>query len=211
MKTEFKVKIQRSFFDNYKRDLHLHPEFIRFEDKDLKNEGFIFFKNSEIKDFRFGVNWFKFYFVFGREYQFYIRNHNDEVLKIHFNSYFGVKKRERLALYVSIMDSLWDLYFNNQVNDFMKEFDEGKAFSIGDVTINSEGVIFCVSKLIKQEKKQIAWQDLRYRSFRTYFSIYSKENPRDINRGYSYKEDWNTFVLNNVIKNILSNKNIDND
>ncbi|MBF4508061.1 hypothetical protein IRZ83_15400 [Flavobacterium sp. JLP] len=211
MTTELKVKIKRSFLDNYHRPLHLHPEFIRFEDKDLTNNSFTYFKASEIKDFRYGINWFRYYFVFGREYQLYIRSYNDEVLKIKFNSYFGVKKKEKHDLYVSIVNWLWTLYFSKQVNDFLEEFEAGESFYIGDVVINPEGVIISVSKLMKQEKAQISWEDLRFRLFNTYFSIYSKENPIEINRGYSYKEDWNTFVLYDVIKNILSNKKIDND
>ncbi|MFV8375647.1 hypothetical protein [Flavobacterium sp. LB1P62] len=211
MATELKVKIKRSFLDNYHRPLHLHPEFIQFEDKDLVNDSFTSFKTSDIKDFRWGVVWYKYYFVFGREYQFYIRNCNNEILKINFNTYFGIKKKECHDLYVSIIDSLWDLYFNNQVNDFVQEFGTGESFYIGDVVVNPEGVIISVSKLLKQEKVQIPWEYLRYRLYGSYFSIYSKENPKDINRGFSYKEDWNTFVLYNVIKTILGNKKINND
>jgi hypothetical protein len=209
--TELKVNIKRSFLDNYQRPLHLHPEFIQFEDKDLTNNGFTSFKASEIKDFRCGINFFAYYFVFGREYQFYIRNYDDEVLKIKFNSYFGIKKKEKHALYVSIINGIWGLYFIKQVNDFVQEFEAGESFYIGDVVINPEGVIISVSKLMKQEKIQIPWEDLRFRMFNSYFSIYSKENPNVVNRGYSYKEDWNTFVLYDVIKIILSNKKINND
>lgn len=68
MKRELKIKIQKSFLDNYKRDLHLHPEFIRFEDKDLKNEGFTSFKANEIKEFRYGVVLYQYDIVFGREF-----------------------------------------------------------------------------------------------------------------------------------------------
>lgn len=206
METELKVKIKRSFLDNYERPLHLHPKFIQFEDKDLVNNSFTSFKTSEIKDFRCGISWYKYYFVFGREYQFYIRNYRNEILKIKFNTYFGIKKKEYHSLYESIIDSLWNLYFRQQVNDFLKEFKAGESFYIGDVVINPEGIIVSVSKLVKQEKVQILWEDLRFRLYNSYFSIYSNENPRNINRGYSYKEDWNTFVLYNVIKIYLAIK-----
>ena len=211
MATELKVKIKRSFLDNYERPLHLHPEFIQFEDKDLVNNSLTSFKVSEIKDFRCGISWYKYYFVFGREYQFYIRNYKNEILKINFKTYLGFKKKEYHELYVSIIDSLWNLYFTQQVNDFLKEFEAGESFCIGDVVVNPEGIIISVSKLVKQEKVQISWEDLRFRSYNSYFSLYSKKNPRDVNRGYSYKEDWNTFVLINVIKSILSYKKINND
>ena len=111
-------------------------------------------------------------------------------------------------LYATIINSLWDLYFKNHVIEFVKEFEAGETFSIGEVNINPEGVIISVTKLFKQEKKLIAWEDVRLKKYATYISIYSNENPMEFNRGYSYKEDWNTFVLYNVIKNILASKNI---
>ena len=92
MTSELQVKIKRSFLDNYLRPLHLHPEFIMFEDKDLVNDKFTAFKTPDIKEFRYGITWYRYRIVFGREYQLYIRNYNNEVLKIKFNTYFGIKK-----------------------------------------------------------------------------------------------------------------------
>jgi hypothetical protein len=206
--SELQVKIKRSFLDNYLRPLHLHPEFIMFEDKDLVNDKFTAFKTPDIKEFRYGITWYRYRIVFGREYQLHIRNYNNEVLKIKFNTYFGIKKREYNELYATIINSLWDLYFKNHVIEFVKEFEAGETFSIGEVNVNPEGVIILVTKLFKQEKKLILWEDVRLKKYSTYISVYSDKNPMEFNRGYSYKEDWNTFVLYNVIKNILASKNI---
>jgi len=206
---ELKVKIRRSFFDNYERPLHLHPEFIKFEDKDLVTNSFTIFKSTDVKEFRFGIRWYRYYFVFGREYQFYIRSFNNEVLKIKFVTYFGRKKKEYNKLYENILNYLWDLYFKNHVDEFLKEFDRGESFQIGEVNINPEGIIISVSGIVKQEKKLILWHNVRTHSYTTYFSIYSFENPREIHRGYLYKEDWNTYVLYSVVRTILRNKNIE--
>lgn len=204
---EVRVKIKRSFLDNYQRELHLHSDFIKFEDKDLANDGFTSFKSSEIKEFRYGITFYRYRFVFGREYQLYIKNFDDKILKIRFSTYFGIKKQEYNELYTKILNSLWDLYFKDQVVSFINEFEAGESFFIGETIINPEGIIISVTKLLKQEKKLIPWKDIGIRKYATYFSIYSKENPREYNRGYSYKEDWNTFVLYNVVQNILENKN----
>tara|TARA_R110000868_G_scaffold29106_5_gene108456 strand:+ start:1866 stop:2504 length:639 start_codon:yes stop_codon:yes gene_type:complete len=206
---ELKVKIKRSFFDNYDRPLHLHPEFIKFEDKDLAKNSFTIFKSSDIKEFRYGIRWYRYYVVFGREYQFYIRSFNNEVLKIRFVTYFGRKKKEFNVLYENILNSLWDLYFRNQVDEFLNEFDKGESFQIGEVNINTEGVIIKVSGIIKQEIKLILWHNVRTHSYASYFSIYSFENSKEINKGYLYKEDWNTYVLYSVVRTILRNKNIE--
>ncbi|OYX82051.1 MAG: hypothetical protein B7Y83_16145 [Flavobacteriales bacterium 32-34-25] len=206
---ELKVKIRRSFFDNYERPLHLHPEFIKFEDKDLVNNSTTIFKSSDIKEFRYGIHWYSYFFVFGREYQFYIRNFNNEVLKIRFVTYFGKRKKEYNMLYEKILDSLWDLYFRKQVEKFLSDFEKGECIQVGEVNINPEGIIIIISEITKQEKKIILWDNVRTHSYMTYFSIYSFENPREINRGYLYKEDWNTYVLYSIVRTILRNKNIE--
>lgn len=132
-------------------------------------------------------------------------------MKINFKSYFGIKKHEYHELYAEIINTLWNLYFKQKVIAFIEDFKGGKSFYIGDVDFNSEGVVISISKLLKQEKKLILWDDVGIRKYTTYVSIYSLENPLDFNRGYSYKEDWNTFVLWEVMKNILDNKKINND
>ncbi len=211
MKTELKLKIKRSFLDNYKRELHLHPDFIRFEDKDLVNNGFTSFKTDDIKEFCYGITLYQYRIVFGREYQIQIKNFEDKILKIKFTSYFGIKKFKVHELYSEIIGSIWDLYFKEKTLSFIEDFKSGKSFYIGDVNVNPEGVIITVSKLLKQEKKIIVWNDVGIRKYTTYVSVYSKENPLDFNRGYSYQKDWNTFVLYNVINTIIANKNIKND
>ncbi|WPO79115.1 hypothetical protein [Flavobacterium sp. KACC 22761] len=211
MGTELQLKIKRSLLDNYERDLHLHPDFIKFEDKDLANNGFTSFNADEIKEFCFGVTFYQYRFVFGREYEILIKNFNDEILKIKIKSYLGIKKHQTHQLYAKIINAVWDLYFAKQVDSFVKEFEAGESFTIGEVNINPEGVIISISKLLKQEKKLIPWSDVALRKYSSYISIYSKENALDFNRGYSFKKDWNTFVLYNVIKNILDNKKTNND
>ncbi|MEN2413858.1 hypothetical protein [Flavobacterium mesophilum] len=208
METEIKLKIKRSLFDNYERELHLHPDFIKFEDKYLASNGFTSFNADEIKEFCYGVTFYQYHFVFGREYEILIKNFNDEILKIKIKSYLGIKKHKTHELYVKIINAIWNLYFAKQVASFVKEFEAGESINIGEVNINPEGVIISVSKLLKQEKKLIPWEDVALRKYISYVSIYSKENAMDFNRGYSFKKDWNTFVVYNVIKNILDNKKL---
>lgn len=208
---ELQVKIKRSFLDNCKRDLHLHPDFISFEDKDVAGNISTTFKTNEIKEFRYGITLYQYDIVFGREYQLFIRNHNNEVLKINFKSYLGIKKHEYHDLYAKIINNLWNLYFKEKVISFIKNYEAGESFYLGEVNISSKGVLISVSKLFKQEEKLILWDDVGLKKYSTYISVYSKENALDFNRGYSFKEDWNTFVLYEVLNNILANKNINND
>jgi hypothetical protein len=66
-----------------------------------------------------------------------------------------------------------------------------------------------VNGIIKEEPKTIPWEEVRTRDYRNYFAIYSIENPTNINRGYNYKDDWNTGVLYSVVRTILNTKKIE--
>lgn len=112
-------------------------------------------------------------------------------------------------LYEKILDSLWELYFRKQVEELLSDFEKGECIQVGEVNISPEGIIIIISEITKQEKKLILWDNVRTHSYITYFSIYSFENPREINRGYLYKEDWNTYVLYSLVRTILRNKNIE--
>lgn len=209
MPTEFKTNYKRSILDSHPRELYLHPDFIQFTNKDLATAKVSTFKLADIKDFRYGIRWYRYYFVFGREYQIYIRNIENEVIKINFSTYFGRKKKEYHQLYSDIINTLWVLYFKEQTNQYLKEFKSNESFQIGETNINPEGIIIKVSKLTKLERQLIKWEDIGIKKYWNYFSIYSIKNPREIHRGYLYKEDWNTFVLQTIVETILKDKNIE--
>lgn len=208
MSTEFKTKYKRSLLDSDSIELHLHPNFIEHVNKNMNNS-ITTFKLSDIKEFRYGVRWYHYYFIFGREYQIYVRNYNNEVIKINFSTYFKRKKKIYSQLYSELIDSLWKLYFYPQVDAYLKEFEAGEIFQIGETNINPEGIIIRVSELTKLDRQLIPWKDVRTRDYATYFSIYSAQNPRAIHRGYSYKEDWNTAVLYSVVRTILRDNKIE--
>jgi hypothetical protein len=59
--------------------------------------------------------------------------------------------------------------------------------------------------------ESIPWEKVRFKSYLTYFAIYSKDDAININCGHSYLKDWNTNILHSVIKTILLRKKIEND
>ena len=74
---------------------------------------------------------------------------------------------------------------------------------------NKDYIELHISGIVSQKRIRISWENVRSRNYFTYFSIYSNENPAEINRGYSYKEDWNTNVLYSVTRTILETKGIE--
>ncbi|MFH6995150.1 hypothetical protein [Flavobacterium sp. FlaQc-48] len=202
--------IKRGYFDNAIRELVFSHNFLKFEDKDLSHELNTIFQKEEIKDFRYGIRWIKFEITYGREYQIFIRNKQDKTLKITFKSYFGHKKEILHKQYSQIVDNLWDYYFADIINDFINIYNDGREFTIGDVHFSKEGISLNVSGIFNEKRIYILWENVRTKNYHTYFSIYSAENPQNINRGYNYHQDWNVSVLYSVIRTILRNKGIEN-
>jgi len=206
---EKKFIIKRGITDNHPRQLIFNENFLKFENKDLAGNQFTIFQKDQITDYSFGVKWMIYYFIFGREYTITIKNAQSQVIKINFKTYFGRKKNEYHKLYSDIITDLWNYYFEQQANDFIRKNEAGEEFKIGEVLFIEEGIIIKTNSSIREKKALIPWEKIRTRNYATYFAIYAVDDAETTNRGYSYLNDWNTDVLYSVIRTILSKKNIE--
>ena len=168
---EKKFVFKRSFSDGANRELIINKNFLKFADKDFENPYTIFEKN-EIKDYRFGIRWIRFELTYGREYQIYIRNFENQVIKLSFKSYFGRKKQELHNLYVDILDELWERYFSYNVDELLSKYDNNEEFTIADVYFKKKGIELNISGIFNQKRVEIVWENIRTKNYHTYFSIY---------------------------------------
>jgi hypothetical protein len=205
---DLEFTIRRGILDNAPRKLILNPKYIKFESNDLAINPFITFEYHEITEFRFGMKWISLEVTFGREYFIYIRNNKKEVMKINFKTYFGNKKTEYQNLYREIIINLEKLYFGNIVDEYLKKYQREESFKIGEVSFSKDFVKIGVSRILKDSENIILWKNLRIKEYQTYITIYSVEDPKNINRVYSYFEDWNSLVLCSFLKSILNYKQI---
>ena len=204
---EFTIK--RGFLDNASRKLILNPDYISFENSDLVSNPFTTFETNEIAEFRFGMKWISLDVTFGREYFIYIRNNEKKVIKINFKTYFGRKKTEYQNLYREIIINLEKLYFGNIVEEYLKKYQRNESFQIGEVYFSKDSIKIKVSQILTNDEKIITWKDIRIKEYQTYFTIYSSEDPKNINCGFSYLEDWNTLVLCSFLKSIIKYNQIE--
>ncbi|TRX35391.1 hypothetical protein [Flavobacterium restrictum] len=200
---------KRSFKDGKQRRLLFNPKNLQFEDKDFGNDLFTLFEKEAITDYRFGIRWIRFELTYGREYQIFVRSKENKVIKISFRSYLGRKKNILHKFYTEILTELWNYYFEDIIHNFINKHNRDEEFSIGDVLFTKDCLELNISGIFNQKKVVIPWDKIRTRGYRSYFSIYSIDNPSEINRGYSYKEDWNTNVLHSVIRTLLKQKKIE--
>lgn len=206
---QFIFDIKRGITDNCSRELIINEHYLSFEDKDTVNNTFTTFNKEEIIAYRFGIKWTTFYFTFGREYQIFIQNKVGKEIKINFKTYFGNKKYEYHSKYQEILDYLWDSYFSYSVNNYIDKHNKGEDFQIENVVFTKDCISLKVDDLFKQKEIKILWNDIRTKNYQTYFSIYSITNPKDLNKAFSYLDDWNTGIIYSVLRTILRDKNIE--
>lgn len=198
--------IRRGISDNNSRQLILHDDFLKFENKDLSNDTFTTFAKNQISEYSFGVKWIRFYFVFAREYIINIRNSENEIIKINFKTYFGRKKKVYHEQCNQILTALWENYFDLIASNFIKKQEAGEEFNIGEVLFLEEGIIIKTNSSIRQKKALIPWEKIATKTYATYFAIYAVDNAEITNRGYSFLNDWNTAVLRSVLLTLLERK-----
>jgi hypothetical protein len=201
---QINTTIKRGFFDNLKRSLIINKDFFEFRDKNLLNASPTRFNKNEISDFRFGVRWILGYaFYFGREYQVFIRNLNNEVVKVSFTSFYGVRQKKLNTLYSDIINSTWEFFFTDKAIECITKFNDGHEFAIAGVEIAQDGILLSSPGLIKEHRLFIPWNDVDLKYYNTHFVIHSKSNVRKFNFAYRYLETWNAWLLQIVLSQIL--------
>lgn len=203
--------IRRGLTDNYPRKLVIDENELKFESKDLRNDSFITFKKDQILEYSYGIKWMQYKFTFGREYIISIRSNDNKIIKINFKTYFGRKKDEYHKLCNEILVSLWDFYFADLTSNYIQKSELGEEFKIGEVIFNKEGLNVITNSSLKQKNALIPWEKVRIKKYATYFAIYSDDDALNINRGYSYLNDWNTTVILNVLNAVIAKKNTQNE
>ena len=207
--SEINVFIKRGFFDNTKRQLIIHPDFVQFEDKGLEKDSFTRINKDEIAEFRFGINWISgFEFTVGREYLIFIRSIKGEIIKVSFKCFYRIKKQKFQQLYGDIVNAVWDFYFVDIIDDYVKRFNDGEDFELATATISQEGITIMARGIFKSQRKMIAWDKIGIRDYHSYIAVFSEDDKANINQAFYYLKDWNSCVLNAVLLNILQQKKL---
>lgn len=198
---EFKSTVQRGLSDRRERQLIINNELIKFEDNRI-NKTFTTLPKEEIAEYRYGIRWYRYRFVFGRKYNIEIKTTNGKTLKIHFKSYFGYRLKQIHQQYCNILNALWNYHFEDMTEFYFSLLKQNIDFNVAGVRFSEKGVYI-------KNNTFIEWEDIRTGSYQTYFVIYSQKDPANTNRAYYYLEDWNVSVLYSVLRTTLKIKGIE--
>ncbi len=190
--------IVRGLFDTRKRSLIINDDFIRFENKNLRNDLFTVIDKKDIAGIRYGIHFINGYrFTIGREYLIFIRRNSGKELRISFKLFYGRKLKEKHQLYVEIIDALWDYFFYDILDDYNRKFENDGLLSISGIEIAGDRIKF--------NKGEILFEDMDLKRYYHYFMVFSKKNPHHHKMLY-YLEDKDAVILLNILNNIIKNE-----
>lgn len=201
---EINTLIKHGGLDNIKRQLIVNPEYLQFKDTDAYDSPPTRFEKNEIVEYRYRMKWITgFYFTVGREYQVFIRNDKGKQLKINSKSFYGIRKNELHQLFNDITDRLWNFYFYDITDNFLKRIGDGEDIEVCNTIISKHGLILRSVSILKEQNKFIEWGNVGTKDYHTYFAIFDLTNASKTNASYYYINDWNVGVLCVLIKSIL--------
>jgi len=183
--------IVRGLFDGRKRQLILDENFIKFENKDRKDDLFTKIKKENITGIRYGIHFIKgLEFYIGREYQIFIKKNFNKELKINFKLFYGRKLNEKHQLYCDIIDELWNHYFDEITASYLTKIQQKKNFYLCGIQFFSDKLIF--------KDKELFFKDLEIKNYQHYFIIYSKLDQYQ-NKMLYYLKDENAVILSQLL------------
>lgn len=212
MKTDFQTKeatgfeYRRSWLDFRKRHLVVEDSGIKIDTglPHLKSEQFI--PGDQIAGFRYGVKWVRgIYCYVALDFHLYLLLRNNKVIPFTYRCYYGIKKEAYHRFYADVINTVWNRIFVSRVKEMLQQLNEGKEIEINKVQINKSGVTIVQSGFISDQKLFIPWEEVGTVDYATYFVVFSKKDKARLNRSYRYLDDWNTMLLNGVLRSVLDN------
>lgn len=199
--------IKRGLWDSRPRNLIFNPEYLEFDEKIVGEDKPTRIYKNQIKEYRFGIVWLRgLKFYIGRQYNIYIKTYDSQVLRINFLTYYGINKEALTTKYIEIVNNVFCFYFTDLVQVVLEKFYGGESIVICDVTINKDFVMIKSNQLFRVVENKIKWENLKTRSYKTYYAIYSSINTEDINKSYKFLDDYNVSILRCVLETIIDGK-----
>ena len=124
-------------------------------------------------------------------------------MKINFRSVYGYNRKLLSKQYGNILDTIWTEHFKELIEEYIRRIQSGETVILCDVALSSTDVTFKTSNFLNKSVETIPWEELGTKDYATYYALFSKNNPADINRGFYYLDDWNVYLLGQVIEKLL--------
>lgn len=150
--------------------------------------------------FRYGVNSIRgMYFNIGRQYVIEIQDFSQKTHIIKLNSYYGIRRHIYYELWADLFNQLWNTYFLNTFNFYNELYQIKQEFELAGVKFKPFGISWSDGSLL--------YSEIALSNYQSYFMIHHKNDLKKIKR-CSFKNDWNAFILQCLLKCIVEEHNM---
>jgi hypothetical protein len=190
-------ELQNGLFDR-KRILIIAPDYVEFENGNLKGKEFTRFNKDEIVDIKHDMDWIVWYeFTVGRKFTITFKNKFNKELKVVFKSYFSLKRQYNQP-YADIVNDIWNYYLTDIANLYLDKYYNNEELFLQGLKISPSGVTFADGSIT------LGWDELSYKEYFGYFAVYKTINP-EINSRIDFNK-WHSEILFCLIRTIVSDR-----
>ena len=155
----------------------------------------VFIAAENIVAFRFGAPAVRGYaFAIGRRYFIEVKDSGDNIHKIQFKSYYGVRRETYTKVWSEIITQLWNYYFSEICS---KKFQLYKKLQVFDFA----GVSFLFDGIRWDTKNKLLWNEIALSNYKTYFTVHHVQNSKQ-HKSFNFDNHWNAVVLQYLLKKI---------
>ncbi|MBT1690280.1 hypothetical protein [Dawidia soli] len=179
------------------RKLILTPDYIAFENKDLKGQEFTRIEKADIVDFRRYVERIVWYeFSVGTRYVIAFKTQNNSELKITLRSYFGASQQ---SIFNDILNTCWDNYCVPLIESLYDTFLDNQDVILHNHTLNRQGITL-------PNGNHLDWCDVSLKEYHSYFTVHKTDAPA-LHARTSLK-NYESLQLWSLTKTILRDRTI---
>ncbi|HEY9046663.1 MAG TPA: hypothetical protein VIN08_12240 [Ohtaekwangia sp.] len=191
-------KIQSGLLDR-QRDLIVAPDYIAFDNNELKSAGPTTIYKQDIKDIKLfaeAIRWDLLYV--GQKYTLAVKDQHDKVLVIRMKNFFGLRNHCRQT-YAEITRLVWEYYLKDIVDQYLIRFYEhNETLTVGNLIIHHDGIALAGSKV------NFDWPEIAFKPYTRFWVISAPTKPE--HAIHLDRTDWNTAMLSSLIETILQER-----
>ena len=155
---------------------------------------------KELTGFRYGVEWIHgLKFVIGRSYVFWFKSANTTI-RVSITSLYRMNFNDQWEKYQSVYKKVWNSIAGRMVEYNLDKINKGEAVILNEVEIKRTGISY-----VRSGKSVFLFlTEISLKIYQTYFVIHDKKDSSLSYISFSYKEDWNSLVLQETLLHLLN-------
>lgn len=156
----------------------------------------VFIPCENISGFRFGIQGAHlFKLTFCHQYFIEIKDHQNKIFRIRFNSYYGINRKVFFKVWAELLECFWNFYMLNQLSFYTELYEIQQTFELSGVTFHADGISW-------DNENKLKWNEIAISSYQTHFVIHHIHNIEQ-SKCCAFSIHWNAVILQSLLNDII--------